>query len=151
MGPAAESAGVAVYLRGLKALSNQSYKALARRAGVGSSTLHRYCSGEQFPIDYRTVRSFAAACGADADELRCLERLWSADPRNPATAAGRASPKTAEGSAVAGAADTTPPRGRREVRVVAAGIGGAVVLVATAIAMRSRVRLRVEYRGRGRS
>lgn len=113
MGSAAEAAEVAVYLRGLKARSNQSFKALARRAGVGSSTLHRYCSGEQFPQDFRVVRSFAAACGATADELRCLERLWAADPRNPAIAAGQASPAppvpTSAGvSAVAGAADTGP-------------------------------------------
>ncbi|EXG79424.1 helix-turn-helix domain-containing protein [Cryptosporangium arvum] len=88
MGSVAETADVAVYLRGLKARSNQSYKALARQVKVGSSTLHRYCSGEQFPADFRVVRSFAAACGASTSELQLLEQLWSADPRNPAIAAG---------------------------------------------------------------
>lgn len=76
-GDSAALAELAAYLRGLKARSNQSYKALAARSGAGSSTLHRYCSGDQFPADFRVLRSFASICGANADELSCLHRLWA--------------------------------------------------------------------------
>lgn len=107
MGSGSDAAEVAVYLRGLKARSNLSYKALARRAGVGSSTLHRYCSGEQFPADFRVVRSFAAACGANADEVRLLEQLWAVDPRNPAIAPGLVPPPASR--PVSPAADRVEP------------------------------------------
>ncbi|GAA0280575.1 helix-turn-helix domain-containing protein [Cryptosporangium japonicum] len=154
MGSVAEAADVAVYLRGLKARSNQSYKALARRVGVGSSTLHRYCSGEQFPADFRVVRSFAAACGATANELQLLERLWATDPRNPAIAAGlppapaatavsdtgrRTEPAEAEetteavASTVTGAADATAPVPRsRRAWWLAAGVAVVVAVVVAA-------------------
>ncbi|WP_443055422.1 helix-turn-helix domain-containing protein [Streptomyces sp. NBC_00704] len=61
----------------LKERSGRGYDRLGKEAGVSGSSLHRYCSGVGVPTDYRVVHSFAKVCGASAEELRELHRLWA--------------------------------------------------------------------------
>ncbi|MFJ1811422.1 MULTISPECIES: helix-turn-helix domain-containing protein [unclassified Streptomyces] len=61
----------------LKDRSGRGYDRLGKEAGVSSSSLHRYCSGLSVPTDYRVVHAFAKVCGASAEELRELHRLWA--------------------------------------------------------------------------
>jgi len=56
---------------------DRSYGALARRTGISSSSLHRYCTGTKIPADYGTAQRFARECGATPPELRELHRLWA--------------------------------------------------------------------------
>ncbi|MFE2584972.1 helix-turn-helix domain-containing protein [Streptomyces sp. NPDC059378] len=67
----------AACLRLLKDRSGRGYDRLGKQAGVSGSSLHRYCSGLSVPADYRVVHTFAKACGAGAEELRELHRLWA--------------------------------------------------------------------------
>ncbi|MFD8819880.1 helix-turn-helix domain-containing protein [Streptomyces sp. NPDC059627] len=67
----------AAYLRMLKDRSGRGYDRLGKEAGVSGSSLHRYCSGAGVPTDYRAVHAFAKVCGASAEELRELHRLWA--------------------------------------------------------------------------
>ena len=67
----------AAYLRMLKDRSRRGYARLGKEAGVSGSSLHRYCSGLSVPADYRVVHAFAKVCGASAEELRELHRLWA--------------------------------------------------------------------------
>ncbi|MEU0967052.1 helix-turn-helix domain-containing protein [Streptomyces sp. NPDC005917] len=67
----------AAYLRMLKDRSGRGYDRLGKDAGVSGSSLHRYCSGLSVPTDYRVVHAFARVCGASAEELRELHRLWA--------------------------------------------------------------------------
>ncbi|WP_333736009.1 helix-turn-helix domain-containing protein [Streptomyces sp. IBSBF 2806] len=67
----------AACLRMLKERSGRGYDRLGKEAGVSGSSLHRYCSGLGVPTDYRVVHSFAKVCGASAEELRELHRLWA--------------------------------------------------------------------------
>ncbi|WP_438818931.1 helix-turn-helix domain-containing protein [Streptomyces hilarionis] len=70
----------------LKERSGRGYDRLGKEAGVSGSSLHRYCSGLGVPTDYRVVHSFAKVCGASAEELRELHRLWAlADTDRDAT------------------------------------------------------------------
>ncbi|MFF7978638.1 helix-turn-helix domain-containing protein [Streptomyces sp. NPDC007901] len=80
----------AACLRMLKDRSGRGYDRLGKEAGVSGSSLHRYCSGLSVPTDYRVVHAFAKVCGASAEELREVHRLWAlADTERdvPATAA----------------------------------------------------------------
>ncbi|MFF4256760.1 helix-turn-helix domain-containing protein [Streptomyces sp. NPDC001663] len=61
----------------LKERSGRGYDRLGKEAGVSGSSLHRYCSGLGVPTDYRVVHAFAKVCGASAEELRELHRLWA--------------------------------------------------------------------------
>ncbi|GAA3828185.1 helix-turn-helix domain-containing protein [Streptomyces coacervatus] len=61
----------------LKDRSGRGYDRLGKEAGVSGSSLHRYCSGLGVPTDYRVVHAFAKVCGASAEELRELHRLWA--------------------------------------------------------------------------
>jgi hypothetical protein len=61
----------------LKERSGRGYDRLGKEAGVSGSSLHRYCSGLSVPADYRVVHAFAKVCGASAEELRELHRLWA--------------------------------------------------------------------------
>ncbi|MDX3070676.1 helix-turn-helix transcriptional regulator, partial [Streptomyces sp. ND04-05B] len=61
----------------LKDRSGRGYDRLGKEAGVSGSSLHRYCSGLSVPTDYRVVHAFAKVCGAGAEELRELHRLWA--------------------------------------------------------------------------
>ncbi|MGW4907291.1 helix-turn-helix domain-containing protein [Streptomyces sp. NPDC004270] len=67
----------AAHLRMLKDRSGRGYDRLGKEAGVSGSSLHRYCSGLSVPTDYRVVHAFAKVCGASAEELRELHRLWA--------------------------------------------------------------------------
>ncbi|MEU4831200.1 helix-turn-helix domain-containing protein [Streptosporangium sp. NPDC023615] len=64
------------YLRGMKERTGRSYEALAKRAGISSSAIHRYCSGKGLPADFSTVERIARVCGAHSDELLELHRRW---------------------------------------------------------------------------
>ncbi|GAA4704308.1 helix-turn-helix domain-containing protein [Streptomyces youssoufiensis] len=63
---------LARYLRAQRDAAGVSYKDLAARSGVSSSTLIRAASGQQTP-KLKTVRAYAQGCGADPDDA---ERLW---------------------------------------------------------------------------
>ncbi|HEV8556862.1 MAG TPA: helix-turn-helix transcriptional regulator [Actinophytocola sp.] len=64
---------------------DRSYDALARRTGISSSSLHRYCTGTKIPADHGAAQRFAKECGATPPELRELHRLWAlADARRKA-------------------------------------------------------------------
>ncbi|MEV4175480.1 helix-turn-helix transcriptional regulator [Nonomuraea sp. NPDC049709] len=67
----------AALIRALKDRAGISFEELARRTGISSSSLHRYCSGTKIPADYGVVHTIAKACGARNDELRELHRQWA--------------------------------------------------------------------------
>jgi transcriptional regulator with XRE-family HTH domain len=73
----AEAQQLAAFLRMFKHRMDRSYEALAKRSGVSSSTLHRYCTGASVPADYGAVQRFARECGATPPELRELHRRWA--------------------------------------------------------------------------
>jgi plasmid maintenance system antidote protein VapI len=66
----------AALLRRFKERTDRSYGSLARRLGMNTSTLHRYCAGEAVPQDFAPVERFAALCGASAEERMELHRRW---------------------------------------------------------------------------
>ncbi|WP_314412367.1 helix-turn-helix domain-containing protein [Streptomyces kroppenstedtii] len=66
----------AALLRRLKARTDRSYGALARRVNMNTSTLHRYCAGDAVPLDFAPVERFAALCGATPEERLELHRRW---------------------------------------------------------------------------
>ncbi|MFG3658506.1 helix-turn-helix domain-containing protein [Streptomyces sp. NPDC047706] len=66
----------AALLRGFKARTDRSYGSLARRLGMNTSTLHRYCAGDTVPLDFAPVERFAALCGATPQERLDLHRRW---------------------------------------------------------------------------
>ncbi|MFL6120499.1 ATP-binding protein, partial [Actinophytocola sp.] len=70
-------ARLAEFMEELKVRSGRSYQALARRAGLSSSTLHRYCTGKIVPTDGRVLRYFAKACGVGSHEETTLLHLWN--------------------------------------------------------------------------
>ncbi|MFF7930777.1 transcriptional regulator with XRE-family HTH domain [Streptomyces sp. SAI-126] len=72
-----EAERLAAQLRALKKRSGLSYDALAQRAGISRSSLHRYCAATSVPQDYGVVHRIATACGAATTELRELHRLWA--------------------------------------------------------------------------
>ncbi|WP_395571889.1 helix-turn-helix domain-containing protein [Streptomyces sp. BK79] len=92
-----EVAGFAALLRALKEGTDRSYGSLARRLGMNTSTLHRYCAGEAVPLDFAPVERFAALCGATAEQRLELHRRWLQ------AVAARHRPRTA------GAARSAPP------------------------------------------
>ncbi len=114
----------AALLRRLKARTDRSYGALARRVNMNTSTLHRYCAGDAVPLDFAPVERFAALCGATPAERLELHRLWIlavAARQRPRTSGAPESPDPAPAPAptpapapVADAADTVPVGGRAE-------------------------------------
>jgi transcriptional regulator with XRE-family HTH domain len=64
------------FLRQLKERTGRSYEALAKRTGISSSAVHRYCSGKSLPPDFETAARIAKACGATSDELLELHKRW---------------------------------------------------------------------------
>ncbi|MFD4501898.1 helix-turn-helix domain-containing protein [Streptomyces sp. NPDC058457] len=89
----------AARLRMLKDRSGRGYDRLGKEAGVSGSSLHRYCSGLSVPADYRVVHAFAKVCGASAEELRELHRLWAlADTDRDAPTAAATATAAAEES-----------------------------------------------------
>jgi transcriptional regulator with XRE-family HTH domain len=87
----------ATLLREMKDRSGRTYEALARRAGISSSALHRYCSGRSVPSEFDVVERLGRLCGATREELLELHRRWAV-----AAAAREASPQ----------AGSEPPAGR---------------------------------------
>jgi hypothetical protein len=61
----------------MKDRSGRSYDALARRAGISSSALHRYCSGRTVPTDFQVIERFGRVCRLDRAELLELHRRWA--------------------------------------------------------------------------
>jgi hypothetical protein len=106
----------ALLLRELKQRAGRSYEALARRAGVSSSAVHRYCAGQTVPAEFGVVERLGQACGASRAEMMELHRRWAvaaavrdrspADHPQPTSAPvdGRttAAAAAADGGAVAG-------------------------------------------------
>ncbi|MGW4548080.1 helix-turn-helix domain-containing protein [Streptomyces violaceorubidus] len=102
-----EVAGFAALLRELKERTDRSYGSLARRLGMNTSTLHRYCAGDAVPLDFAPVERFAALCGATSEQRLDLHRRWLA------AVAARRRPRTAEAAvsapgAAAAAAEPAP-------------------------------------------
>ncbi|MEV6602074.1 helix-turn-helix domain-containing protein [Actinoplanes sp. NPDC051346] len=97
---------LAELLQRLKERTGRSYEALARRANLSRSSVHRYCSGAAVPADFESLSRLARACGASRDELLELHRRWalaSAAPREtPSTFAGDTDPPAAAVSAPVG-------------------------------------------------
>ncbi|AXL91783.1 transcriptional regulator [Streptomyces sp. CB09001] len=102
-----EVAEFAALLRALKERTDRSYGSLARRLGMNTSTLHRYCAGDAVPLDFAPVERFAALCGATSEQRLELHRRWllavaaRRRPRTPGTTgtAGSAPGATAEAAA----------------------------------------------------
>jgi transcriptional regulator with XRE-family HTH domain len=117
----AEAQQLAAFLRMFKHRMDRSYEALAKRTGVSSSTLHRYCTGTSVPADYGAVQRFARECGATPPELRELHRRWAL-----ADAARK------EDSA------ETPPRPRPARSLLAVGTAALVIVVGVAWRFLSR-------------
>ncbi|MBL3667637.1 helix-turn-helix domain-containing protein [Streptomyces sp. M2CJ-2] len=86
----------AALLRELKERTDRSYGSLARRLGMNTSTLHRYCAGEAVPLDFAPVERFAALCGASGGERLELHRRWLL------AVAARQRPRAAEARAEVG-------------------------------------------------
>ncbi|MFF3404878.1 helix-turn-helix domain-containing protein [Streptomyces sp. NPDC002742] len=98
----------AAYLRMLKDRSGRGYDRLGKEAGVSGSSLHRYCSGLSVPADYRAVHAFAKVCGAGAEELRELHRLWALADTDRDAPAVTAKDNPAQAPAPAQAQTQTP-------------------------------------------
>ncbi|MGY0063958.1 helix-turn-helix domain-containing protein [Streptomyces sp. LZ34] len=75
-GPAEDAEAFAELLRALKERSGLSYGALAKRLGMSTSSLHRYCNGSAVPADYAPVERLARVCRATGEELVELHRRW---------------------------------------------------------------------------
>lgn len=73
----AEVGSLAALLQELKDRTPFSYSALAKRLGLGPSTLHRYCRGTTVPADYAPIERFARLCKATPAELTELHRRWA--------------------------------------------------------------------------
>ncbi|MEW2393713.1 helix-turn-helix transcriptional regulator [Streptomyces venezuelae] len=71
-----EVAGFAALLTELKERTDRSYGSLARRLGMNTSTLHRYCAGDAVPLDFAPAERFAALCGATSQERLELHHRW---------------------------------------------------------------------------
>jgi hypothetical protein len=98
----------AALLRRLKDRTDRSYGSLARRLGMNTSTLHRYCAGEAVPQDFAPVERLAAFCEATPKERLELHRLWlsAVGARQRVRTAGSASAAAPAASAAAPAPDT---------------------------------------------
>ncbi|MGW3571050.1 helix-turn-helix domain-containing protein [Streptomyces sp. NPDC000941] len=75
-GPTEDAEALAELLRGLKERSGLSYGVLAKRLGMSTSTLHRYCNGSAVPTDYAPVERLARVCRATREEQVELHRRW---------------------------------------------------------------------------
>ncbi|GGS92113.1 MULTISPECIES: helix-turn-helix domain-containing protein [Streptomyces] len=71
-----EVAECAALLRELKERTDRSYASLARRLGMNTSTLHRYCAGDAVPVDFAPLERFAVLCGATSEQRLELHRRW---------------------------------------------------------------------------
>ncbi|MBU8553809.1 helix-turn-helix domain-containing protein [Streptomyces sp. Babs14] len=113
-----EVAEFAEQLRSLKERTDRSYGSLARRLGMNTSTLHRYCAGDTVPLDFAAVERFAALCGATSEQRLQLHRRWLlavAARQRPRT---RGSTQATPGIDAAGPADDTAAAPDKAVRDV---------------------------------
>jgi transcriptional regulator with XRE-family HTH domain len=133
-------------LQELKDRSERSYDALARRVGVSSSALHRYCSGTTVPNDFEIIERFGRICRLNRDELLELHRRWAVAVAARRGAAGPDSSgpdNSAAAEPAEQAAATTPPAARdrpprrRGEAVVAAAAVGAALAVGVLVGLRS--------------
>ncbi|MGW7371722.1 helix-turn-helix domain-containing protein, partial [Streptomyces venezuelae] len=108
-----EVAGFAALLTELKERTDRSYGSLARRLGMNTSTLHRYCAGDAVPLDFAPAERFAALCGATSQERLELHRRWLL------AVAARRRPRTTEAGEAAGG--TTQEAAAAEPSAVASG------------------------------
>ncbi|MFF3848948.1 helix-turn-helix domain-containing protein [Streptomyces sp. NPDC002328] len=96
--------GFAALLTELKARTQRSYGSLARRLGMNTSTLHRYCAGDAVPQDFAPVERLAEFCGASPQERLELHRRWllavEARQRPRAAPSGEAAESDGEGTPV---------------------------------------------------
>ncbi|MFF3499620.1 helix-turn-helix domain-containing protein [Streptomyces sp. NPDC003247] len=139
-----EVAEFAALLTELKVRTGRSYGSLARRLGMNTSTLHRYCAGEAVPQDFAPVERLAEFCGASPQERLALHRRWMAAVaarQRPRTANSPPLPETAAETDVPDlpdlpdaprrTADTAvapaPARHRRHVPVLLGGLACALV------------------------
>ncbi|MCB5166782.1 helix-turn-helix domain-containing protein [Streptomyces bambusae] len=106
---AAETQEFARLMRQVKERSGLSYGVLAKRLHTGTSTLHRYCSGDAVPAEFGAVDRFARACGAGPEAALELHRAWLlADARRRSAARAGAEggePAAEEDGSAAGAAE----------------------------------------------
>ncbi|WP_432101464.1 helix-turn-helix domain-containing protein [Streptomyces sp. WAC 04229] len=101
-GSGGEVAEFAALLRALKERTDRSYGSLARRLGMNTSTLHRYCAGDAVPLDFAPVERFAALCGATPRERVELHRRWLlavAERRRPRAAGAAGAAEAVQGAA----------------------------------------------------
>ncbi|MFD8672732.1 helix-turn-helix domain-containing protein [Streptomyces seoulensis] len=146
MGSAEEIAGFAALLRELKQRSGLSYEALAKRAHMSTSTLHRYCRGDGVPADYAVVSRMARLCGATPEEMVELHRRWvladaarergrrAAVPQEPAPESEPEPEPEPQQSAPSVPAVVAEPSRRRHWPLIAAAVA-LVVTVATALTL----------------
>ncbi|MFB6555420.1 helix-turn-helix domain-containing protein [Streptomyces sp. NPDC056405] len=133
-----EVAEFAALLRALKEGTDRSYGSLARRLGMNTSTLHRYCAGDAVPLDFAPVERFAALCGATSEQRLELHRRWLlavAARRRPRTAgAAQSAPDATAAKAVNDAAvgPDTAVEGITERNTAPKGDGGPVATPDTA-------------------
>jgi transcriptional regulator with XRE-family HTH domain len=132
----------AAHLRMLKYRANRTYEALAKRTGISSSALHRYCHGKSIPREFAPLDRVARACGASREELRELQQRWfladaarkrppplplagSPGPEPDAAAEGKAAADPAKDTAnTANTTDTAGTEGTEGAKGTA-GAGGA--------------------------
>lgn len=118
---------LASLLQQLKERSGQSYADLARRCGVSTSTMHRYCRGQILPDSFGMVERIARACSADKAELAELYQHWvRADAARDRKHDESEAPPTPV--AAGPAADTGPAR-----RFDHPWLGGAAILCALTV------------------
>ncbi|MET8687341.1 helix-turn-helix domain-containing protein [Streptomyces sp. NPDC004732] len=105
-----EVAEFAALLTALKERTDRSYGSLARRLGMNTSTLHRYCAGDAVPLDFAPVERFAALCGATPEQRLELHRRWLlavAARRRPRAGEARAT-EAVQAAAVEGSTEPDP-------------------------------------------
>ncbi|WP_237552357.1 helix-turn-helix transcriptional regulator, partial [Streptomyces sp. SID5789] len=113
-GSGGEVAEFAALLRALKERTDRSYGSLARRLGMNTSTLHRYCAGDAVPLDFAPVERFAALCGATPRERVELHRRWLlavAERRRPRAAGAAEAVQGAAGGPDAAVEGAPVPEG----------------------------------------
>ncbi|MFC8918367.1 helix-turn-helix domain-containing protein [Streptomyces sp. NPDC057116] len=114
----------AALLRALKERTDRSYGSLARRLGMNTSTLHRYCAGDAVPLDFAPVERFAALCGATSEQRLELHRRWllAVDARRrPRTAGAAGEAGAVDGASGAGAAEAVNDTAAQGPGAVVAG------------------------------
>ncbi|GGZ32759.1 hypothetical protein GCM10010387_28590 [Streptomyces inusitatus] len=122
-------------LSGIREASGRSYGALARRAGIGASTLHRYCSGHSVPMEFAPVERLARLCGCRGEDLIALHRLWVlADAERGRRAPAAPEPEPAPEPAPAPAPSREPAVPRTARRRRRRWYGAVAVALVTALA-----------------